>query len=75
MELNEFIKNFAEQFDDIELADIQFNTRYKELEEWSSITALSLIAMAKTQYGKTITGLEVRSCNTVEELFNLIASK
>lgn len=75
MEIKEFIENFAEQFDDIELADIQPNTRYKELEEWSSITAMSLIAMAKTQYGKTITGLEVRSCNTVEELFNLIASK
>ena len=75
MEIKEFIKNFVEQFDEIELADIQPNTRYKELEEWSSITALGLIAMAKTQYGKTITGLEVRSCNTVEELFNLIASK
>ena len=75
MEIKEFIENFAEQFDDIELSDIQPNTRYKELEEWSSITAMSLIAMAKTQYGKTITGLEVRSCTTVEELFNLIASK
>lgn len=75
MELQEFIKNFAEQFDDVELDDIQPNTCYKELEEWSSITAMSLIAMAKTSYGKTITGLEVRSCNTVQELFNLIASK
>lgn len=75
MEIKEFIENFAEQFDDIELADIHPNTRYKELEEWSSITAMSLIAMARTQYGKTITGPEVRSCNTVEELFNLIASK
>ena len=75
MEIKEFIENFAEQFDDIELSDIQPNTRYKELEECSSITAMSLIAMAKTQYGKTITGLEVRSCTTVEELFNLIASK
>lgn len=75
MEIKEFIENFAEQLDDVELEDIQPNTRYKELEEWSSITAMSLIAMAKTQYGKTITGLEVRSCNTVEELFNLIASK
>ena len=75
MELQEFIQNFADQFDDIELDDIKPDTCYKDLDEWSSLTAMSLIAMAKTQYGKTITGLEVRSCNTVEDLFNLIANK
>ena len=36
---------------------------------------MSVIAMAKTQYGKTITGAEIRTCETVEDLFNLIASK
>ena len=75
MELKEFVENFADQFDDVEPGDIQADTRYKDLDEWSSLTAMSLIAMAKTQYGKTITGLEVRSCNTVEDLFNLIANK
>ena len=75
MELNDFIKNFADQFDDTDASEIQKDTVYQELEEWSSLTAMSLIALAKTQYGKTITGREVRSCNTVEDLFNLIASK
>ncbi len=75
MELKDFIQNFAEQFDDLEIDEIRPDTRYKDLDEWSSLTAMSLIAMAKTQYGKTITGLEVRSCNTVEDLFNLIANK
>ena len=41
----------------------------------SSVTAMGIIALAKTEYGKTITGREVRSCKTVEALFNLIASK
>ncbi len=75
MDLKEFIKNFTDQFDDVEPGVIQADTVYKDLDEWSSLTAMSLIAMAKTQYGKTITGLEVRSCNTVEDLFNLIANK
>lgn len=75
MDLNEFIKNFAEQFDDIEVNEIQPDTVYQELDVWSSLTAMSLIAMAKTQYGKTITGREVRACNTVEALYNLIMSK
>lgn len=75
MELQNFIEKFANQFDDTDVSDIQADTEYQELEEWSSITAMSLIALAKTEYGKTITGREVRSCKTVEELFNLISSK
>ena len=75
MDLNEFISLFADQFDDTDASEIQADTEYQELEEWSSITAMSLIALAKAEYGKTITGREVRSCKTVEDLFNLIASK
>ena len=75
MELKEFIEKFADQFEDTDASEIQANTEYQELDEWSSLTAMSLIALAKTQYGKTITGREVRSCKTVEDLFNLIASK
>lgn len=75
MELNDFIKNFAEQFDDTDASEITASTEFHELDEWSSLTGMSVIAMAKTQYGKTITGKEIRECETVEDLFNLIASK
>lgn len=72
MELKEFIENLAEQFDDTDISEIQPETEYQELDEWSSLTAMSIIAMVKTQYGKTITGREIRKCQTVEELFNLV---
>ena len=75
MELNEFIALFAEQFDDTDASEIIASTDFQELDEWSSLTGMSVIAMAKTQYGKTISGKEIRSCETVEDLFNLIASK
>jgi len=75
MELNDFIKNFAEQFDDTDPSEITASTEFHELDEWSSLTGMSVIAMAKTVYGKTITGKEIRACETVEALFNLIASK
>jgi acyl carrier protein len=75
MDINAFIEIFAEQLDDTDVSEIKADTEYQELEEWSSLTAMSLIAMAKTQFGKTITGREVRSCKTVEELYNLISNK
>lgn len=75
MNLEEFIQSFANQFDDTDLSVFTENTVYQELEEWSSLTAMSLIAMAKSEYGKTITGREVRSCKTIKDLFNLVSSK
>ena len=56
-------------------SEIQAETHYQDLDEWSSLTAMSIIAMAKTQYGKAITGKEIRSCETVQDLFDLIQSK
>lgn len=75
MDIKDFIAAFAELFDETDISEIHADTDYQELEEWSSLTAMSIIALAKTNYGKTLTGREIRSCNTVEELFNLITSK
>ena len=75
MELNEFVANFAEQFDDTDASEITINCHFHELEEYSSLVGMSIIAMAKTLYGKTITGAEIRSCITVEDLYNLINTK
>ena len=75
MELNEFIKKFQEQFDETDASEIQSDTFYQELDEWSSLSAMSIIAFVKTCYNKSITGKEIRSCETVEELFELVQSK
>ena len=75
MDLNDFITNFADQFDDTDASEIKAETVFHDLEEWGSLVGMSLIAMAKTQYGKTITGKEIRECVTVKDLFDLISSK
>lgn len=75
MDLNEFVANFAEQFDETDASEITASTEFHELEEWSSLTGMGVIAFVKTKYGKTITGKELRECDTVEDVFNLVASK
>lgn len=75
MDLKDFIANFAEQFDETDVSEIQADTKFHELEEWGSLVGMGVIALAKTQYGKTITGKEIKGCETVEDLFNLIAGK
>lgn len=75
MELKDFIENFAEQFDETDASEINANTIYKELDEWSSLTSMSIIAMVKTVYGKAVTGKDIRDSRTVEDLFRIIDSK
>lgn len=75
MEINDFVSNFADLFDETDPSEIQASTEFQALEEWGSLTAMGVIAMMKTQYGKTVTGKEIRACATVEDLFNLIKSK
>ena len=75
MELKDFIENFADQFDDTDASEIKPETVFKDLEEWSSLIALSVIAMVDEEYDITIKGDDIRNSNTVEDLFNIVNSK
>ena len=75
MELSNFLNRFREQFDNTDPETIETETAYKDLDEWSSLIAFSVIAMVKVEYGKILTGAEIRHCNTVEDLFNVVATK
>lgn len=75
MELNEFIENFAAQFDDTDPAEITATTRFRDLEEWSSLIALAVLGMIDEEYDVQLKGNEMREANTVQELFDLVSSK
>lgn len=75
MELNDFIAHFAEQFEDTEKSVFNADTKFRELEEWSSVMALSVMAMIDDEYGIALDGKEMRQANTIEELFNIAKSK
>lgn len=75
MELADFIQNFADQFDDTDASMLSGNIKFKELDEWSSLIALSIIAMVDEEYDVTINGDDIRNSNTIEDLYNAVQSK
>lgn len=75
MELKEFIENFANQFDETDASEFTAETKFHDLEEWSSLIALSLIAMVDEEYDVTLKGDDIKSAVTVEDLFNTVKSK
>lgn len=75
MKLDEFIENFAEQFEETDAAEIVAETAFRELDEWTSLTALSVMAMIDEEYDVQVKGDEMRAANTVQELFDLVSQK
>ena len=75
MELKKFIENFADQFDDTDASEITATTVFHDLDEYSSLIALSIIAMVDEEYDVQLKGDDMRSAVTVEDLFNIVKSK
>ena len=75
METHEFIKNFAAQFDDTDASEFTMETRFRELEEWSSLNALAILNMISKKYNIVLKADEMKTTITVQELFDLVTSK
>ena len=73
--LDEFVDLFSEQFDETEPSEINAKTKFHELDEYSSLTALSIIATVDEEFDFTIKGDDMRTAVTVEDLYNIINSK
>jgi acyl carrier protein len=75
MTLDAFVEAFAAEFDETPAEQFNAQTDFKALDEWGSLTALSIIAMVDEQMEKRITGADIRASKTIEDLFNLANNK
>lgn len=75
MEISEFLTHFAEQFEETDSSQIKADTRFKDLDEWSSLMALCIIAMVDEEYDVTIKGNDINGSETIEDLFNIVKSR
>lgn len=63
------------QFEDTAVECFEPSTRFRDLEEWSSLMALTIMGMIDEEYGVSLSGAEMQSVNTIEEMFNLVGLK
>lgn len=75
MELQEFIENIASQFDETDVSAFTANTKFREFEEWSSLTALSIIVMIDEKYHVTFQGEDIRNSSSINDLYEILKSK
>lgn len=75
MNLEVFLTHFASILDDTDVSLIQADTRFRDLNEWDSLTALSLIAMVDEEYQIKLTGEDILSSVTLQDLFDKLKAK
>ena len=72
---NDFLFKFREQFEETEPSEICLDTNFHELDEWSSLTGLSIQALVDEEFDIQLSGDELQNVNTVRDLINLIEKK
>lgn len=75
MEISKFVQDFELLFDEVEPGSITKNTIFRDIDEWSSLIALMVIAMVDEEYEVKLTGDDVRTSVTVNDLFDKIRVK
>ncbi|MBD1394694.1 acyl carrier protein [Mucilaginibacter glaciei] len=75
MNIEKFIQEFTEQFDDLDTSTFTAETLFKENDEWSSMTALSIIAMVDDSYKVRLTGDDVRNSKTIQDIYDIVLAK
>ena len=72
MKIESFIDNFASQFDETDRDVFNAETKFHELEEWSSLIMLSVQAMIDEEYEVVVKGEKINNAETIEDLFNIV---
>lgn len=73
--IDEFIKTLETEFDELEPGTLQPETKFTDLDEWSSMHSLIIIALIDTEYNVTITGEDLMGIKKVEELYNIVKAR
>jgi len=75
MDQETFINNFAQIFDDVAPSDISMDMPFRDIEEWSSMAALGLLAMVEEEYGVRLNNQDIKTSNTIADLYTIVESK
>ena len=72
MEMKDFIANFIDQLDDAPDFEITPDTEFHDMDGWSSMIALSVMAMIDEEYDVQIKAEEMRNSKTIQQLFDCV---
>jgi acyl carrier protein len=75
MSIDLLISQIEEEFDEVPKGTITALTSFREIDGWSSMHALILIALIDNHYDILLTGTELKNAQTIQDIFDIIKSK
>jgi acyl carrier protein len=75
MEIKDFIDKFEAQFDDAEGLSLNADTKFRNIEGWSSLINFSIIAMVEEEYRIKIKADDIARSQTIKDLFEIVKSR
>lgn len=75
MDINEFLEKLRIEMDDINPDHIQAETVYRQVENWSSMHALVMIAFADEHFGVALNEQDFKNTTTVQEIYDILVAK
>lgn len=73
--LEEFVTLFAELFDETDASQFTPATVFRELDEWSSLLGLSVVAMVDEEFGVALKTNDFRQVSTISDLYQIVLEK
>ena len=74
MNIDDFIQHFAEQFEETNADVFTPEMVFRDNDEWSSLIAMSVMAMVDEEYDVQLSANEMRQANTVKDLYDIVIS-
>ncbi len=75
MEIKEFIEKLAEAIEVEDVEALVAETKFRELDEWSSLSVMLLIAFYDEEFDKQVGEKEIRQAETIQDLYNISTVK
>lgn len=72
MEIKDFIEKFAELVDVENIEELTPDTKFRELDEWSSLAGLTIVSMYDSEFDKEVEPEDIKKAQTIQDLYNLL---
>lgn len=75
MNIQELIEKLEEEIEEVEKGTLTPSTNIRNIEWWSSMHALVIIALVDIEYNVQVSGKDLKEIQTIQDLYNLICKK
>ncbi len=75
MKIEDFILKIENEFEDLTPGKLKPESRFRELFDWNSVNALTMIALVDSEYDVMLVADDFQKSKTIQDLYNIVVTK